>query len=134
LTNWAELWREQTAAEGRDCRIELMAELLWGVYEADIGPRPSYYELFEQLRLQLPGLFDGLSVREAALDDGTDTLLITVNGVPKHFDVLTAASNGNREASRILVESRDGRRWVLKRLEVTGHNEIRILFRPDPAL
>jgi hypothetical protein len=134
LTNWAELWREQTVTEGRDCRIELVAEVLWGIYEADIGPRPSYFELFEQLRLQLPDLFDGLSVREAVLDDETDTLLITVNGLPKHFDVLTAASNGNREASRILLESRDRRRWVLKRLEITGEHEVRIVFRPDLAL
>jgi hypothetical protein len=134
LTNWAELWREQTVAQGRDCRIELVTEVLWGVYEAEIGPRPSYYELFDQLRLQLPDLFDGLSVREAVLDEGADTLLITVNGVPKHFDVLTAASHGNREASRIMVESRDRRRWVLKRIEVTGEDEIRIVFRPDPAL
>ncbi len=133
LTNWAELWREQTVAEGRDRRIELVTEVLWGIYEAEIGPRPSYYELFDQLRVQLPDLFDGLSVRDAVLDEGADTLLITVNGVPKHFNVLTAASNGNREASRIVVESRDLRKWVLKRIEVTGEDEIRIAFRPDPA-
>ena len=134
LTNWAELWCEQTATEGRDCRIELVTEVLWGVYEAHIGPRPSYYELFDQLRLQLPDLLQGLSVREAILDDATDALLLTVSGVPRYFDVLTTASNGNREASRILVESRDRRKWVLKRLEVTGDDEIRIVFRPDCAL
>ena len=134
LTNWAELWREQTSAEDRDRRIELVTEVLWAIYEADIGPRSSYYELFDQLRLQLPDLFDGLSVREAILDEAADSLLITVSGVPKRFDLLTVSSNGNRQASRIFLESRDHRKWVLKRLEVTGEEQIRITFRPDAAL
>ena len=114
------MWREQTSAEERDRRIELVTEVLWAIYEAGIGPRSSYYELFDQLRLQLPDLLDGLSVQEAILDEAADSLLITVSGVPKRFDLLTGSSNGNRQASRILLESRDHRKWVLKRLEVTG--------------
>lgn len=131
LTDWAEQWREQTFAEGRDRRIEVVAEVLWGIYEADIGPRPSRYELFDQLRLQLPDLLDGLAVREARLDERSDLLLLSVMGMPRRFDQLTRWSNGSRTAGRILLESRDHRFWALQRLEVTADDEVLIVFRPE---
>jgi hypothetical protein len=131
LADWAEQWREQTFAEGRDRRIEVVAEVLWGIYEADIGPRPSRYELFDQLRLQLPDLLDGLAVREAHLDERSDLLLLSVMGMPRRFDQLTRWSNGSRTASRIVLESRDRRRWALQSLEVTAEDEVLIVFRPE---
>jgi hypothetical protein len=130
LTDRAEQWRERTAAEGRDRRIEIVAEVLWAIYERDIGLRPAHYELFDQLRLQLPELLDGLSVREARLDERSGFLLLSVSGMPKRFDQLTS-SHDNRRASRILIESRDRRCWVLKSLEVAANDEVLIVFRPD---
>jgi hypothetical protein len=131
LSDWAEQWREQTSAEGRDRRIEVVAEVLWAIYERDIGPRPSHYELFDQLRLQVPELLDGLSVRDARLDERSGLLLLRVNGMPKSFDQLTSPSHGSRTTSHIVLQSRDGRCWVLKRLEVATENEVLIVFRPE---
>jgi hypothetical protein len=131
LADWAEQWREQTSAQGRDRRIEVVAEVIWGIYEADIGPRPIRYELFDQLRLQLPDLLDGLSIREARLDERYDILLLSVSGMPKRFDELTPASDGGRTGNSIVLEGRDNRRWTLKRLEVAAEDEVLIVFRPD---
>jgi hypothetical protein len=130
LADLAELWREQTPAHGRDRRIEVVAEVIWGIYEADIGPRPMRYELFDQLRLQLPELLDALPVREVRLDERSDVLLLRVSGMPKRFDELTPASDGGRSGSSIVLEDREGREWVLKRLEVAADDEVLIVLRP----
>jgi hypothetical protein len=131
LADWAEQWREQTSAAGRDRRIEVVAEVLWAIYQSDVGPRPARYELFDQLRLQLPDLLDGLSIREARLDEKSDLLLLRINGIPRSFDQLISSSSGSRTANRVLLEDRDHRCWFLKRLEVTAEDEIVIVFRPE---
>lgn len=128
----AEQTREEARNERRDYRIEVVGEVMWGVYESTIGPRPAQFDLFDQLRLQAPELVDGLSVSQISFEDNNQLLLMRLNGLPSTFHELTIANSGGRETKHVLLETRDRRRWVFQQLEAATAHEVLFVFQRLP--
>lgn len=103
----AERWREE--AHKGEQRLELVTEVVWSVYEDTIGWRPIQYDLFYQLSLQAPELIEGLSIREAVVEDGV--LCLRLNGVPTTF---------HGSVSAVVLEDRRRNRWTFRKLETTA--------------
>jgi hypothetical protein len=116
----AECLREETPNPERDLRIEIVAEVLWGVYESSIGPRPVRYDLYDQVRLQIPELVERSSVREVRV--GRESLMMQLDGMPRAFHEL---GRGNP----LIVHTPDDMAWAFRRLETT-ETGVMLLFSP----
>ena len=81
VANRAEFLREETPNPERDLRIEIVAEVLWGVYESSVGPRPTRFDLYDQVRLQMPELVERSSVREVRVE--RESLVMQLEGMPR---------------------------------------------------
>jgi hypothetical protein len=122
----AEQWRQESS--GRDgCEIEMLGEVIWGVYEDAIGPRPLQFELFDQLRLQLPDLLQGLSVHDVNVDG--DTLVLLIRGIPSAFHDLTFTVGRRQTGEDLVLEATDGRSWRFERLEAGNEDDVHVVFR-----
>jgi hypothetical protein len=108
----AECLREETPNPERDLRIEIVAEVLWGVYESSIAPRPSRYELYDQVRLQTPELVERSSVRELRVE--RDMLVMQLEGMPRSFHEL---GRGNP----VIVQTPHDITWSFRRMETTDY-------------
>ena len=116
----AEEWREEITSHRRDLRVEIVGEVIWGVYEAALGPRPERYELFDELRLQAPELVEGLSVRDAKQDE--KCLRLCLNGIPRAFHELS-------ESTALTLRTRDERVWSFQQFE-TSDTGVELVFSP----
>lgn len=116
----AECLREETPNPERDLRIEIVAEVLWGVYESSIGPRPSRYDLYDQVRLQTPELVERSAVREVRVE--RESLIMQLDGMPRAFHEL---GRGNP----VLVHTPDDMTWSFRRLETTDAG-VMLFFSP----
>lgn len=125
----AEKWRQQAPPAERDCRLELLGEVLWGVYEDNAGPRPMHFDLYDQLRLQLPDLIEGLSVDSLEVDESNQELALKLHGFPAAFQDLTFSAGRRQTGSDLVLQTRDERRWVFERLEAGGAQEVMVIFR-----
>jgi hypothetical protein len=119
----AERWREQATYPNRDLRLEIAVEVIWGVYEAALGPRPARFDYFDQLRLQAPELVEGSSVRELSTQAGV--LVFHLNGMPRVFHEL-----GSRNP--LILQTEDGREWTFRQLE-TVDSGVQLVFTTDAA-
>ena len=124
----AEQTREEARGVHRDYRIEVVGEVMWGVYESIIGSRPAQFDLYDQLRLQAPDLVDGLSVGHFSFDENDQLLLMSLNGLPTTFHELTLANSGGRETKHVVLETRDRRKWVFQQLEAAIAHEVLFVF------
>jgi hypothetical protein len=115
---WAERWREEATYPNRDLRLEMTVEVIWGVYEAALGPRPARFDYFDQLRLQLPELIEGSSVDEISVGEGI--LVFHLNGMPRVFHEL-----GSR--NHLILQTEDGREWTFRQLE-TADAGVQLVF------
>jgi hypothetical protein len=129
VTKRAEQWRQRIAPAERDCRVELLGEVLWGVYEDNIGPRPLQYDLYDQLRLQFPEAVEGLTLDNAEFDREPQSFALTLRGFPKAVHDITFSVGRRRTGSEIVVETRDGRHWMFERLEAGEEKGVVVLFR-----
>ena len=120
---WAERWREEATYPNRDLRLEMAVEVIWGVYEAALGPRPARFDYFDQVRLQLPELIEGSSVREISVADGM--LTFHLNGMPRVFHELGSSSH-------LILQTEDGREWTFRQLE-TVESGVQLVFTTDTA-
>jgi hypothetical protein len=98
----------------------MLCEMIWSVYEEALGARPEHYNVFDQLRLQLPDLLAGLSVQGMSIDEERGYLIVTSRGLPKTFDELSAATNGGHARYGVVVETRDRRQWFLRSVQVSA--------------
>jgi hypothetical protein len=123
----AEEWRQEALPPHRDCRIEMLGEVVWGVYENAVGPRPPQYDIYDQLRLQLPDLLEGLAVRDVEIDG--DTLSLSLRGLPSAFHDLTFGVGHHRTGADLALETRDGQSWRFERLEAGDGRAVHVVFR-----
>jgi hypothetical protein len=100
--------------------MEIVAEVLWGVHEAAIGPRPFRYDLYDQVRLQVPEMVERSSIRDVHVEDGA--LIMQLEGLPRAFHEL----GGNH----VVVQTPDDCSWSFRRLETTDSGVV-LLFAPD---
>ena len=126
----AERWRQAVPADRRDCRLELLGEVIWGLYEDYIGPRPAQYDLYDQLRLQVPEFLEGLAVESSDIDHFDERLLLLLRGQPNSFHDLTFSVGRRHTGAELRVETRDGRTWVFERLEAGEWDDILVVFKP----
>ena len=128
----AEQCRQETSASGGGDRAAMLCEAIWSVYEEALSARPEQYDVFDQLRLQLPNLLAGLSVQGMSIDEEHECLIITFGGFPKTFDELSSATDSGHARYGVAVETRDRRQWVLRSLEAAAAEEMHLVFaRPD---
>ena len=116
----AECLREETPNPERDLRIEIVAEVLWGVYESSIGPRPTRFDLYDQVRLQMPELVERSSVREVRVE--RESLVMQLEGMPRAFHEL---GRGNP----VIVHTPDDITWSFRQLETT-ESGVMLFFGP----
>lgn len=128
VTKRAEQWRERVPPSERDWQIELLAEMLWGVYEDNIGPRPVQYDLYDQLRLQFPEAVEGLTLENAEFDEKDQTLALVLRGFPKAVHEVTFSVGRKHTGSEIVLDSRDGRSWMFERLEAGEERGVVVVF------
>jgi hypothetical protein len=120
---WAERWREEATYPNRDLRLEIAVEVIWGVYEGALGPRPARFDYFDQLRLQAPELVEGSSVKEISTDGGV--LVFHLNGMPRVFHEL-------RGSNPLILQTEDGREWAFRQLE-TADSGVQLVFTTEAA-
>jgi hypothetical protein len=120
---WAERWREEATYPNRDLRLEMTVEVIWGVYEAALGPRPARFDYFDQLRLQLPELIEGSSVDEISVREGV--LTFHLNGMPRVFHELGTKNH-------LILQTEDGREWTFRQLE-TADSGVQLVFTTHAA-
>jgi hypothetical protein len=120
---WAERWREEATYPNRDLRLEMTVEVIWGVYEARLGPRPARFDYFDQLRLQLPELIEGSSVDEISVRE--EVLTFHLNGMPRVFHELGTKSH-------LILQTEDGREWTFRQLE-TADSGVQLVFTSHAA-
>ena len=128
VTQQAEQWRQRVPQTERDCRIELLGEIFWGVYEDNLGPRPLQYDLYDQLRLQFPEAVEGLTLESAKFDRERHRLTLTLRGFPKSVHDITFSVGRRHTGSEIVVETRDHQRWVFERLEAGEAEGLVVMF------
>jgi hypothetical protein len=124
----AEQYRQEGSASGGGDRAVMMCEAIWSVFEEVLGTRPEHYDVFDQLRPQLPNLLTGLSVRGMFIDKERRCLIIMLRGMPQTFEELNSATNGGHAHYGVVVETRDRRQWVLRSLEVAVAEEMHLVF------
>jgi hypothetical protein len=128
VAEYAERWREGILQSNRDYRVEIAAEALWSVYESAMGPRPLRYDLFDQVRLQLPDFFEGLSVASVELATDNRLLTLTLDGKPKCFHELMGASASAGSPRRTIIKTWDHQEWRLERVEINAARKVQIVF------
>ncbi|HYP09391.1 MAG TPA: hypothetical protein VER03_24415 [Bryobacteraceae bacterium] len=116
----AECLREEVPNLDRDVRMEIVAEVLWGVYESALGSRPVRYHLYDQVRLQTPELVQRSSVRDVRVQ--AESLVMQLDGMPRAFDEL---GRGNM----VIVQTPDDITWSFRRLETTDTGVV-LMFAP----
>lgn len=127
----AEQKRQQSPRARREYRTELVAEVLWALHESLVGPRPDHYDVFDQLRLQVPELLDGLAVHDVAIEKDTGALNLSLQGLPLNFLELSASKSKVNPKHPITVETRDHRRWQFERVHVGDEQTVQMTFRPS---
>jgi hypothetical protein len=104
----------------------MICEAIWSVYEEVLSARPEHYDVFDQIRPQLPHLLTGLSIQRMSIDEERGYLIVTLRGMPQTFEELS--SDGGEAQYRVVVETRDRRQWVLRSLEVAVAEEMHLVF------
>ena len=124
----AEQYRQERSASGGRDGGTMLCETIWSVYEDALGARPDHYNVFDQLRLQLPDLLAGLSVQGLSIDEERGCLIMTSLGLPKTFDELSAATERGQTRYGVVVETHDRREWVLRSIEVEAAVTMHLVF------
>jgi hypothetical protein len=123
----AEQYRQEGSTSGGN-RAAMLCEAIWSVHEEVLSARPEHCDVFDQLRVQLPDLLADLSIQGMSIDKERGCLIITLSGVPKTFDELSSATNGSHAPYGAVVETRDRREWVLRRLETAVAEQMHMVF------
>jgi hypothetical protein len=124
----AERYRHEGSASGVTDRASMLCEAIWSVYEEALSARPEHFDLFDQLRVQLPDLLAGLSVQRMSRDEEGGCLIITLRGLPKTFEELSSATNSGHARYGVVVETRDRRQWLLRSLDAAAAEEMHLVF------